>query len=141
MALPYPRLELRWRPTTEKDVDHFPYYEWACDYVLVIHRATVGDCRSNVYNEKTGVDRYAAKPVQYVLNTTYRSSGADPYVGDIPFRDGTHAGWDSIALDIPAYSVYKGKTKRLKPTPEQIKIVQSRMDGSDKGLIVNRRKK
>jgi hypothetical protein len=28
-------------------------------------------------------------------------------VVDTPFRDGCHAGWDSDALNIPAYAVYK----------------------------------
>lgn len=136
MALPYPRLELRWRRTTEEvDGDLDPeLWPWACDYVLVIHRATVGDCRSNKG------DRYAAQPVHYVLNTTYRDCSHDPYPGDIPYRDGAHSEWDSIALDIPAYWVYKGRTKRLKPSDNSVRVVRERMDGTDTGLIKNRRR-
>lgn len=137
MALPYPRLELRWRPTREGEYDG---YEWACDYVLVLHRATVGDMRSNHYNPETGAERYCAKPVEYLLNTSYRGSTAEPYAGDTPYREGAHAAWDSVALGVPAYSVYKRKSKRLKPNEAQVATVKSRMDGTDTGLRKNRKK-
>lgn len=133
MALPYPRLELRWRPSNPEQDD--TDLNWACDYVLVIHRATVGDMRSN------RGDTYAVKAVEYVLNTSYRGSSVEPYAGDTPFREGAHIQWDSVALNIPAYSVYKGKRKKLKIEPKAIKTAKSRMDGTDTGLRNNRKNK
>lgn len=137
MALPYPRLELRWRPTREGEYDG---YEWACDYVLVLHRATVGDMRSNRYDKDTGRETYCAKPVEYVLNTSYRGSTVTPYAGDTPYREGAHIQWDSYVTGIPAYSVYKGKSKRLKINDNCAATAQSRLDGTDTGLRRNRKK-
>lgn len=112
--LPFPRLELRWRKSNHKQDGDMVSYEWACDYILVLHAKTDSDCRSNGKNYE-----YAKLNVQYVLNTSYRSGGGTiPYAGDTPFRDGSHAMWDSITLNIPVFSIYKGKAKQVEITPE-----------------------
>lgn len=136
----FPRLELRWRKSdVAKDGDVANNYNWACDYVLVIFPATTSDMRSNVYVEKTGEEKYCAKNVEYILNTSYRGSTAEPYAGDTPFREGCHANWDGTALGIPAYSVYKGKSKLLKANDSSKQSAISRLDGTDPGLKKNRK--
>lgn len=126
MALPFPRLELQWRKT-RKD-DEMDYYEWACDYVLLTFPANSGDARCN--KEMATGTKYSAHPVKYVLNTSYRNSTEEPYAGDTPYRDGAHAAWDGIALNVPVYSRYKGKVKRLKPNQRQIETAETHSKGN-----------
>lgn len=117
--LPFPRLELRWRKPTKQEVaDSDIDPNWACDYVLVLHKRNVGDARSNGPK-----GAYAARDVEYVLNTSLRGGGgpdATPMNGDkvdTPFRDGCHIQWDSVALgNLPAFAVY-GKNR----TPVEIR--------------------
>lgn len=139
MALKYPRLELRWRKSDESDGDMFPYYNWACDYFLVIARATTGDQRCNTYVKD--MTRYGAKPVEYKLNTSYRNSTAEPYPGDIPFRDGTHIQWDATVLNLPAYSKYNGKTKAIKISDNCRKTGLARLNNQDELSRLNKNKK
>lgn len=127
----YPRLELRWRKTRPGEYDG---YEWACDYILVLARATVGDIRCN------SNDKYAVKPVQYVLNTAYRNGSlAGP--GDTPFRDGLHAMWDSVILkDLPIYSIVGRRSKRIYATDKARKTALSRLNNTDNLTRHNKRK-
>ena len=113
-ALPYPRLELRWRNPTKKElVESEINAGLACDYVLVLHKRHVGDQRCN--GPKGG---YAARDVEVVMNTTMREGGGrEPLNGeevDTPFRDGCHAQWDADVLNIPAYAVYGKRHTKVK---------------------------
>lgn len=120
--LPYPRMELRWRKTAKsKDGDSADNCQWACDYLLVMYPKTVGDLRSNKN------DKAAAQDVSFLLNTTYRNSVMEPYAGDTPFRDGVHAMWDSHTLNLPAYSIYKGKSKKIEVNPNAMGTVHERL--------------
>lgn len=106
--LPYPRLEVRLRQTDEKtDPDNFDTYEYAWDYVLVIHPARNTDIRCNVGDE------YGMKDVEYILNTSYSSGGPPRVAGDIPYRDGAHIKWDGEALNLPMFSIVNGEAVEL----------------------------
>ncbi len=96
--LPYPRLELRWRKAKKYEQGN-----WACDYFLVLFPKEISDIRCDK-GERAGI-----QDVKYLLNTTCRTSTHEPYEGDVPYRDGAHAQWDSVALNIPAFSIYKNK--------------------------------
>lgn len=104
--LPFPRLELRWRNTPDE------YYNWECDYVLVLAPKHVNDIRSSTYVDD--VEEYHTVNVEYLLNTSKRRTEREPYPGDTPYRDGRHAAWDSSTLDVPAYVVYNDEALFLK---------------------------
>lgn len=111
-ALPYPRLELRWRKPTKAEIKagHGPHL-WLCDYMLVLKKKTDLDARSNGPK-----GAYGALDVEYVLETTVRDGGGEPVFGDTvdtPFRDGCRAQWDSRVLNIPAYAVYGKKSTKV----------------------------
>ena len=102
--LPYPRLELRWRtPTIDERANSGVNPNWACDYLLVLHKANKGDMRCE------GPRGGAGKVDVEVLMETSVMSGPDPFnpkTGEVetPYRNGAHAQWDAMALDIPAYA-------------------------------------
>lgn len=119
-TLKYPRLELRWRKT--RPGEHDGWY-WACDYMLVIAKPTVGDARCNKDGD------YAKTPVEYKLNTSYRSGEegeAYPSPGDTPFRDGVHIMWDATLLNLPAYVVSNGKRRKIKISENAKNVVLRR---------------
>ncbi|QDJ96287.1 hypothetical protein Xoosp13_100 [Xanthomonas phage Xoo-sp13] len=111
--LPFPRLELRWREQDE--TEH--YYNWVCDYFLVLAPRTVSDIRSSTYVDDN--EKFHTTDVEYLLASSQRKSVREPYPGDTPYRDGSHAGWDSCALNIPAYVTYKGVSV-LVPNKERV---------------------
>lgn len=106
-ALPYPRLELRWRKPTIDEI-HNPdigRVDWMCDYLLVLHEANKGDIRCN--GPRGGVGKVDVE----VLMGSSAMSGPGPFneaTGevDVPYRNGAHAQWDADALDIPAFATF-----------------------------------
>ncbi len=114
LPLPYPRLELRWRkPTAKEKADSDLGATWCCDYMLVLHKRHNGDARCNGPR-----GAYAARDVEFLLNTTARGGGPEEPLNpdgtvDTPFRDGCHIQWDSRVLRIPAYAVYGKKFTKV----------------------------
>jgi hypothetical protein len=90
--LPCPRLELLW----DKEVG-----ERICTYTLVIPLKE-GDIRRQ--NSK-GKD--VRKVLKLKIGKTFVNGGVSIQNGvvEAPYRDGSHALWDSKALGIPAYAV------------------------------------
>ena len=96
-ALPAPRLELRWRKAGDN---------WAvkiCSYALVLP-LQAGDIRRS--------ENPDANPNEYRVELSYTTSqGSDRepiYDGQVetPYRDHSHALWDSAALSgLPIYAV------------------------------------
>lgn len=97
-ALPAPRLQFRWAPF-EGD----SRYGWACHYELVLPLRE-HDIRREVWED----GEQAGERSELVLNVggvTKRGGSEAPCLDlhgrrcfDTPFRDGVHAGWDSLAL-------------------------------------------
>lgn len=98
--LPCPRIEFEWVPSEQDG--------WAtrwCMYWLVFELGHA-DIRAEGENGKLGVLRE-----RYIPMGETQSSGSDrrPVFNgavDVPFRDGAHAHWDSIAIGLPALPVY-----------------------------------
>jgi hypothetical protein len=109
--LPLPRLQLTWRPTPKDE------YSWACDYELLVPLSKF-DIRNNGKRGKVGGGPGYIKasiggtragynggrgPLTSVADPSYTSGTR--FELDTPFRDGSHAAWDSFRLGFPAYVV------------------------------------
>ncbi len=97
---PSPRLELRWRYSTEEEQARaaFGDAKYACDYGIVLP-VSRNDIRSNVYDKESDVEICGARSeVFYKFGTTMRGGGAVPGAGEAPFRDGAHALEDAKKL-------------------------------------------
>lgn len=109
--LPFPRLELRWRKATKAEIkkSSVGHVTWACDYMMVIHKAHAGDGRCNKG------DRYAARNVEVKLGSTLSSTPhpAEHGVIETPFRDGAHIQWDATALNLPPYVTCERKAQSV----------------------------
>lgn len=98
MELPTPRLELRWTQETDN------WFRRICTYALVL---PLGE-----HDIRRGTEDGKQSELRVVFSTTTVSGGSgnppiyDDSVVDTPFRDHSHALWDSKALgDIPIYAV------------------------------------
>lgn len=100
--LPTPRLELRWREATEKEVlGRSIFLSHACDYGLVIPVERT-DVRSNLQHPDGTEDIGALYEVFYSFSTTLSSEPINDF--HAPYRDGTHATWDADKLGgLPIY--------------------------------------
>lgn len=97
---PSPRLELRWRYSTEEEQVQAAIGEaaYACDYGIVIP-VPRNDIRSNVYDKESDREIYGARSeVFYKFSTTLRGGGKPPSSTETPFRDGVHAMEDAKKL-------------------------------------------
>lgn len=109
-GLPLPRLQLTW--------EHIGGDEWRVRYELII---PVGrhDIRAEANADSSDLKGYITAPLS--RGTTVTSS-RNPIERDgvlsAPFRDGAHAQWDSIALGIPAFVVYKDVYRRIGGDPQ-----------------------
>ena len=97
---PAPRLELRWRYSTEEEQKRsgIGRAEYACDYGIVIP-VPPNDIRSNHCDEESEQEIIGAKSeVFYKFSTTMQSSSKTPGEMDTPYRDGVHAMEDAKKL-------------------------------------------
>ncbi len=109
--LPPTRLELRWRPVTEadrRDGDDYNYTV-ACDYDLVLELDEL-DIRGEVYDDAGNLtERKREKRVSLggtrSTGTVERRLSLERGEIETPFRDGSHALWDHMKLNLPAYVV------------------------------------
>lgn len=99
--LPAPRLEFVWE---QKNFPEDPMYNWECSYNLVIPLS-----EHDIRRERADGTERDELPLNIGKTRVGLHGGRTP-VGatdiDTPFRDGAHAGWDSIALrGLPVYAV------------------------------------
>jgi hypothetical protein len=110
MELPAPRLQLRWRKPTKRELarlsaGHMGDKKWTCDYELVL---PLGE---------NDMRRKKNRPEMIIrLSRTFMSTGSEGTPTDAPFRDGAHARWDSEALGgLPVYVVDSDGNAKLQP--------------------------
>ncbi|MFM0270150.1 hypothetical protein PQQ59_06165 [Paraburkholderia aspalathi] len=100
--LPAPRLQLRWAPSTLRHE-----YNWECHYELVLPLA-----KHDIRAEQEGSDGERLPPLKELVvpmkPPSLRNSEGTPCAAqdggryyDDPFRDGSHAWWDSKLLGNP----------------------------------------
>lgn len=120
MKLPLPRLQITWERVGQ-----------SCDYE-VSYDLLVPIDEYDIRNEKKL--GYLKLPMS---GGTKVNSSRGPIlqdgVLDAPFRDGAHAGWDSVALGVPAFVVYGDVARRIgsheinqAPAPEVMRRQVSR---------------
>ena len=116
--LPLPRLQLTW--------EHVMDSEWLCNYDLLIPIAKF-DIRNNGpepnYEIGAGPGYTQARIGQTKVTSSQgpikpeyedgRRTG-ETYL-DAPYRDGSHAAWDSFTLGVPAFVVYRDRVKAIEP--------------------------
>lgn len=104
-TIPAPRLQLRWETDTDDD-------GYICHYELVIPLRKT-DVRREVYNNDGIIIGFLDEYITPLNTPTYRSGEHVPckdFNGedfcDTPFRDGSHAIWDSAVLgNLPIYVI------------------------------------
>lgn len=100
MKLPLPRLQITWE-RVGKSCD----YEVSYDLFIPLDEYDIRN------EKKLG---YLKLPMS---GGTKVNSSRGPIlqdgVLDTPFRDGAHAGWDSVALGVPAFVVYGDTVRRI----------------------------
>lgn len=100
MSLPSPRLQLRWRRPTARELARRSIgfandQRWTCVYELVLPLRD-GDCRRKKKSSEAVIR----------LGRTFTSTGRVEPPDYAPFRDGAHALWDSEALrGIPVFII------------------------------------
>lgn len=112
--LPTPRLELAWK--------HVKGDEYLCEYALVL-RLGEYDIRRERGDEKVWEIR---APLSGGTKVT-RGSPPDKHGRiDTPFRDHSHARWDSSQLSgLPIFSTYNGRASRIVVETQQDKTEKS----------------
>lgn len=106
-ALPAPRLQLRWAPSTRRRE-----YPWECHYELVLPLRE-HDIRREVFDDDGEVVRKVSEVVVPMKEPSLRSGDRVPCqeqdgtcIYDAPYRDGAHAQWDAAALGgLPIYVI------------------------------------
>jgi hypothetical protein len=110
--MPLPRLELRW---VDRVRDEDPKWTVFCEYSLVLRlneydiRAERGDDEPKVYEHRASLGGTWG---QRTAAERYR---ADADKVDTPFRDHSHAVWDSHQLGLPIFAVANGRAMRVIP--------------------------
>ena len=114
---PAPRLEFRWRkaPETKQEKERVQRSVFGetffCDYGLVLPLREHDIRRENEDGEDTWSE------VFYKFGTTY-IGGGEPWDGQVPYRDGAHASWDSEVLNgLPVW--VKSYSGHHAPRPEK----------------------
>jgi len=93
MTAPTPRLEFQWRrPTQDETALSFIEDGWICDYGLII------PLRENDIRAE-GEDGQRVREELFVSINKTMVGGSEPEDGRTPYRDHTHAVWDSETLN------------------------------------------
>ncbi|WP_338806863.1 hypothetical protein V8U11_06580 [Pseudomonas chlororaphis] len=114
--LPMPRLELRWDTEDAPPPEGYPTGTKACRYLLVV---PLGQWDIRREDENCAQVRNST---EIELNSTIRTGGNPQLVWlesnriDTPYRDHSHACWDSHVLKIPAYATAGNYAMLLDPT-------------------------
>lgn len=120
MKLPLPRLQITWERVGT-----------SCDYQVSYELFVPLDEHDIRNEEKLG---YLKVPLSggTKVNSSHGPILQDGVL-DTPFRDGVHAGWDSVALGVPAFVVYGDTVRRIgskeitqTPAPEVLRRVAVR---------------
>ena len=109
--LPAPRLQLRWRPPTKKELKRRTAFitgdtPWTCVYELIIPLQN-GDIRARNRRLEQSLE----------ISRTFTSTDRpDDKMNYTPFRDGAHAQWDSEALNgLPIFVIEPDGTAHRVP--------------------------
>jgi hypothetical protein len=116
---PAPRLEFRWRKEPMNEKETLRQKRWGddtyfCDYGIVIPLKRE-DIRAEGDDGTLGVHKE-----RFFLFGTTACGGSEPWDGQVPFRDGVHASWDSEALGgLPVWvASLSGHHGPVKKTPK-----------------------
>lgn len=119
MKLPLPRLQITWERVKGDE------YRVAYDLFVPLDEYDIRN------EEKLGYLKLSMSGGTKV--TSSRGPILQDGVLDAPFRDGAHAGWDSVALGVPAFVVYGDTVRRMggaeinqSPSPDTLVRVASR---------------
>lgn len=117
--LPLPRLELRWDEDDALPPDGYPAGTKACRYLLILPLGKL-DIRREDEDCRPVRDTFETE-----LRCTVRGGGSPQLVWpesnsiDTPYRDHSHACWDSHVLKIPAYATAGGYAMFIEPKEPQ----------------------
>lgn len=113
--LPRPRLELRWDEENAPPPEGYPTGSKACRYLLVLPLSRWDLRREDENGEQV------RGALEMEIRCTIRGGGGpdlideDRQVIDTPFRDHSHATWDSHVLKLPAYVTAGERAMLLDP--------------------------
>lgn len=121
-GLPLPRLQLRWErgnkdpsdPEAGKEPDRNVF---VCFYELVMPLRELDIRREN----EEGKD--VKSVLRLPISVSASCGGRDTRINrdgnvDTPYRDGSHARWDSLVLRLPIYATYVGVSSEVKRASE-----------------------